>query len=1457
MSTYFEQSGAWNTSVLLKRSSPVASVGFDFTPLFEDTVLSLLPSALFLLVLPYRIACLHGQQPKVFSGGFLRESKSIFLVTLATIHLALLILHILSPSLRTPATLPESAVTFIASLGLCLLSRLEHARSVRPSAIINGYLLLTLVFDIARVRSLFRASAASSLSGVFSSMIAVKVTVLLAEAVEKRQILLPPYRELSPEETSGIYSRPFFFWLNQLMNSGFHRVLQNQDLYPIDKDMSSQVLQQRIKKVWNMTVQNQPRALFWAVLRANLKPFLYCLLPRLVQIGFKYTQPLLLTRIVSFASDESQPESIGWGLMGAFFLVLLGLALSNGVFYHMTFRFLTSARGSLISMIYAKTLDLDITALDESVAVTLMSSDVQSICNGLQLVHDLWAVPLELAIVVYLLAQEIKMAAIVPAGLALFCTVAILSMARYMSNAQKVWMKSIQTRVDVTATMLGSMKSVKMLGFTDWLSWNLQRLRVHELHEAKLFRRLLVLRVFLANSLRFLAPPVTLAIYTLVAKEGHGLSVTSVYSTLSLISLAASPVNVFIRAIPAMNAALASFARVQVYLQSDTRQDYRIFMDDPPASAQQAQTTSESIEMAHMSRPIRHATSEVITARDVSISWSQSASFSIHNINLSFYEGQFYFIIGPVGCGKSTFVKGILGETPSTKGFLHARHRETAFVDQTPWICNMSFRNNVVGASPYTDTWYHEVVNACGLGQDVAHLPHGHATKVGSSGISLSGGQKQRLALARAVYARKRVVILDDVLSGIDLDTQNHIMKSLFANQGLFRRLGTTVVLATHSVHSLSYADYIVAMQSDGSIAEQGTLEELEASGGYMSTLRAQYKHRTAKGSSSHKLPALNVAHSGSEQSPGIEATSQERTRQSGDWTLYHWYFGTVHWASTALWMSSFILEGMIPKLSEWLVNVWMNAVARQGSAVNSFYLGLYSMSSIITVLTLVSGSYHLLMFFAPRSAERLHERLLKSVMHAPLSFFTSVDTGTTVNRFSQDMTLVDHDLPYAVLDFVFALAGGVMSAIMICISTRYFAAVIPPLCLFLWMLQKFYLRTSRQMRLLDLEAKSPLFSQFLETLSGLVTIRAFGWTSVFEDQSLALLDESQRPFYLLFCIQRWLELALDLSVAVLGATLMVLVVKLRGTLGTGYVGLAILNVITFSQSLSQILRNWADLETSIGAIARIRECVAQTPSEDQPGETVGLAEDVDWSSWPSRGAIEFQNVCASYTAGDSDRNPVLRKLSLSVQAGQKIGICGRSGSGKSSLLAALFRLLEIDPRGRILIDDVDIARIPRQMVRRALNAIPQDAFFTQGTIRLNLDPGTQPSHEEVERALRRVGLWAAVQTKGGIDVPLDANAFSHGERQLLCLARALLRKSKVVVLDEVSSNVDVVADALMQRVIREEFAGCTVLAVAHRLETIRDFDRIAVMHEGQLVEFDTPEALLSTDTAFRRLYQS
>jgi len=296
-------------------------------------------------------------------------------------------------------------------------------------------------------------------------------------------------------------------------------------------------------------------------------------------------------------------------------------------------------------------------------------------------------------------------------------------------------------------------------------------------------------------------------------------------------------------------------------------------------------------------------------------------------------------------------------------------------------------------------------------------------------------------------------------------------------------------------------------------------------------------------------------------------------------------------------------------------------------------------------------------------------------------------------------------------------------------------------------------------MRLLDLEAKSPLYSHFLESLDGLITVRAFGWTSEFQEKNTALLDVSQKPYYLLFCIQRWLSLILDLMVMLLAVVLMIFVTKLRAEMSPGFVGLAVLNVMGFNQQLAMIIENWTQLETSFGAIARLRDFSAHTANENLEGEDGEIPQD-----WPSHGTVEFRNVSASYTA---DSNLVVRDLSLSVKAGEKVGICGRSGSGKSSLISTLFRMLEITPGSSIIIDGVDITTIPRQVVRSALNAIPQEPIFLKGTVRRNADPNSLHTDVAIIEAISKVRLWSLVFARGGLDADLDAEFFSHGQRQL------------------------------------------------------------------------------------------
>lgn len=411
-------------------------------------------------------------------------------------------------------------------------------------------------------------------------------------------------------------------------------------------------------------------------------------------------------------------------------------------------------------------------------------------------------------------------------------------------------------------------------------------------------------------------------------------------------------------------------------------------------------------------------------------------------------------------------------------------------------------------------------------------------------------------------------------------------------------------------------------------------------------------------------------------------------------------------------------------------------------------------------------------------------------------------------------------------------------------------------------MLQKFYVRTSRQIRLFDLEAKSPLFTQFLDLLQGLSTVWAFAWGPRFTEQYLDLLDASQRPFYLLFCIQRWLGLVLDLMTAVLVTVMMVLVVELRAQLSAQYVALAFVQVMSFGQSLSHVIQDWTQLETSFGAVARAKTFCTDTESEDRPAETGSVPE-----NWPAHGRVTIQDLVASYDARGSE--PVLRGVRLDIPAGAKVGICGRSGSGKSSLLGCILRLLKVGPGSRITIDGVDIKTLPRQAVRAAVAVVPQQPFFLKHTsLRDNLVVLRRMQHrqeheqeqqrtddDKILQVLRRLKMDDVVDRLGGLDSPLDADRLSQGQRQLLCIARAMLAGKRIILMDEAGSNVDERSERLVREVMREQFASCTVIAVAHRLGAVVDFDRVAVMGGGRLLEWDDPRALLKRDSEFKRLW--
>ncbi|TAQ88798.1 hypothetical protein B7494_g2879 [Chlorociboria aeruginascens] len=892
---------------------------------------------------------------------------------------------------------------------------------------------------------------------------------------------------------------------------------------------------------------------------------------------------------------------------------------------------------------------------------------------------------------------------------------------------------------------------------------------------------------------------------------------------------------------------LGCFERIQKYILGPRRKDQRFIIGSsrsPALSSRSSEeagiqlqtlgltpTSSQNYAISDLHSQGRSTISELnrvgILVRDLTARPTPKSEPVIVDLNLQLERSSITMITGPVGSGKSTLFRALLGELTPDKGSVSISSSEMAYCAQTPWLPNQTIQKCICGLRERPDSkynWYQSVLHACCLDEDLLQFPQSDQTILGNRGLTLSGGQKQRVALARAIYARQEILLLDDVLSALDTKTQQLIVDRLLGQQGLLRNSKTTVVLITNTTRYLHLADHIVVLSQQGTITEQGTFNSLREEEGYLENLIFS----PAPGPSAEITTIKNTSKALAKiQGPSSDQVS-DLTRKTGDISVYLYYYKSMSFFS----IMAFLASSAVAVFCRYFPQVWLEWWTEANGAHIAKYLTVYVILSILAMAFRASTLWWSFIWIAPRSSIALHYALLKTAMNAPHSYYTKTDIGTTLNR--QDMGLIDRNLPLA-------------STVTIFRST-YMACTLPLAIGSVYVLQKFYLLTSRQLRYLDLEARSPLYTQFIETLEGLSTIRATGWQTSCLEMNTQCLDIGQRPFYLLFCIQRWLNLVLDLMVTILATVVVALAVKIPSSTTGAAIGIALNNVLGFTQSLSLLVDNFTQLETSLGAISRLKNFEREVISENLPGEIETPPE-----NWPENGLIVFQEVTAAY---ESSASPVLRNISMTVYPGQKIGICGRTGSGKSSLLLTLLRILEIQS-GSILIDGVDLSTIPREKVRTSMTTIPQDPFIFNDTVRINADPTGVASDDKIISALSKVKLWDTIESRGGLDAQMKVQPLSHGQQQLFVLARAILCKDiiKILILDEATSQVDLETDQLMQDIIRREFKTHVIITVAHRLNTILDSDRVAVLSHGELVEFGDPRELMGKPSWFRDMH--
>ncbi|KAJ5634865.1 multidrug resistance-associated protein [Penicillium herquei] len=1415
---------------------------FDFTLTFEDGFFHLLPSSIFLLIFPVWFF-LSRKELKKSRSNQLSVLKAATISVLLIFQLIFVVFRSRNNELQTALSRPADMISLVAG-SICLLACYwEDQHGIRPSLILTLYWSTLTILQLPRLRTLWLiGESISPLPILWTCVFIATLAVLSAELIPKKRFLYEKYQSTTREERSDVWTWALFLWILPFLRVGFSQILGIRDLPPIDATLQATETLVGLRAGWESSKKRGGSHLMLrAVFRAYLVPFLTAIIPRLCLTVFTFCQSFLITQAVSYFehSDSSDSVDIGHAIVGAYALVYLGYALSTAIYWRQTFRFVTMVRGGLISILQQKTTQVKAIDLEDRAALTLMGTDVERIVTGFRSIHELWASPIEIVIGIWLLARQVGVASVVPAVIAMLCLLVTTRISTLSKSSQKRWIERVETRLELTTIMLSNMKAVKMLGLSETLRNLVDSLRKVELQTSRKFRKLLIWQIFLSNFPVDIAPMATFLLFSIIAlvKGDSTLLSTQAFTSLSLISLMTTPLMKFIQAVPSTYQCLGCFERIEAFCLMRNHENDR--------GVSHFSTSDDCTNLQHLSNSQQPT---IIECTAVDFAWSKHAEPTLKKVNMSIPRNKVTMVAGPISSGKSTLISSILGETEMLSGFVSRHFSQAAYCAQSPWIMNASIRMNITNTSQVVDEkWYQYSIWASAFDNDIKTLPGNHNFKTGSGGVALSGGQRQRLALARAVYSRQPIVVLDDVASGLDSRTTALIGARLFGQEGYFRQHGITVVMATHSRQLLSQADNVILLDA-GKIQFQGQYSDLPSNFNLETASDLETILPVNEDPSQSMVAAdIQIEETLSDHESELDSVSDD-SRRKGTWSVYQYYCRSAGYLLCITFVVFLGINALTTNFPTLWVDWWSAANTKHPNQKIGMYLGVYAMFSVVAVVSLGIASWALIIGMITNTALTLHSDILKTTVQAPFSFLRATDTGKLTNRFSQDMDLIDMKLPIISINAFSEAANCVTKLVILCAVSKYLSVVVPPLLAVIYAIQRCYLRTSRQVRLLDIEARSPLFTHFLETIQGAATIRAFGWQPQNQDRGKSLLNDSQRPVYALYCVQQWLSLVLDLTIAAVAVTVVATTTALRDQFSAGSIGVALNMVFTFSQSLNYMIQYWTQTEISIGAVARVERFVQETPSEERDIPTRTLEP-----GWPSQGQVQFENV--KVQTGNDDQ-VILDDISLSINPGEKIAICGPSGSGKTSFILALLQMIELK-EGSIQIDGQNLAELQPQEITSRLNVIPQEPFIMPGTIRLNLDP-TSSSHESsIENALRRVGLADRIEEMGGLDSSISISAWSVGELQLLSLVRAMIKHSSILILDEAMSSVDTETEGLMQEIIDRHFSGQTVLAVVHRLAYIERFDRVLVLKKGRIVEWDTPKALLSRDSELKKLYDA
>ncbi|KAL9235764.1 hypothetical protein vseg_010500 [Gypsophila vaccaria] len=1322
---------------------------------------------------------------------------------------------------------------------------------------VASFLMYSLFVVSGLARLIFVDESVLRLEDVISLICFVLSTVLLVTAirgstsgvvgVKEESTLHEPLLEkscVSSFASASIVSKTFWIWINPLLIKGYKAPLTANDIPSLSPEHRAETMSDLFDSKWTSLSKSCKNPVRTALFKCFWKDVAFTAFLAVIRVCVMYVGPLLLQRFVDFTSGiRTSPYE------GYYLVLTLVVAKSVEVLCTHQFNFQSQKlgmliRGTLITNLYKKGLKLTCSSRqDHGVGqiVNYMAVDAQQLSDMMLQLHAIWLTPFQVFVALILLYNYLGGAVLTTIlgilGVMLFVILGTRRNNRFWFNS----MHNRDLRMKATNEMLNYMRVIKFQAWEEHFSKRILSFRNTEHSWMAKFLYSLAGNLVVMWSTPILISTLSFATAILL---GVPLGAGTVFTTTTLFKMLQEPIKAFPQSMISITQAIISLKRLDDFMMS------------------------KELDEGSVQRVDGFDGVTAVEIRDGIFSWDDDGGVqTLRDLNLSIKKGELCAIVGTVGSGKSSLLASILGEMHKMRGKIRVCGT-TAYVAQTSWIQNGTIEDNILFGLPMDKQKYQEVLRVCCLVKDMEMMEFGDQTEIGERGINLSGGQKQRIQLARAVYQDSDVYLLDDVFSAVDAHTGSEIFKECV--RGALR--DKTVILVTHQVDFLHNADLILVMR-DGKIVQAGKYDSLLEAGTDFNALVAAHEtsmELVEAGSNSdipdnfpghEKSPNLLPVHNEvnaesnstkSKSEKGDSKLIKEEQKETGQVSLrvYKDYcteaFGW--WGVIAALLFSVSWQASIMAGDYWLA--YETSEDRVSSFSPSFFITIYAVIAAVSVVLVIIRSFFVTLF-GLKTAQLMFSRIFQSILHAPMSFFDTTPSGRILSRASGDQTNVDVFVPF-VLNLTVATYISLLSIIIITCQYAWptIFLVIPLGWLNFWY-RGYYLATSRELTRLDSITKAPVIDHFSESISGFMTIRSFGRQKRFIQENMDRVNANLRMDFHINGSNEWLGFRLEmLGSLLLCASTLFMILLPSNIIKPENVGLSLSYGLSLNTVLFWAVYTSCFVENRMVSVERIKQ-FSDIPSEAE----WNIKDRLPPPNWPTRGTVELKDLQVRYRPNTP---LVLKGMTLSIRGGEKVGVVGRTGSGKSTLIQVLFRLVE-PSGGKIIIDGIDISFLGLHDLRSRFGIIPQEPVLFEGTVRSNIDPTGLYSDDQIWKSLERCQLRDVVASKPEkLDSPVADNGenWSVGQRQLLCLGRVMLKKSRLLFMDEATASVDSQTDAVIQQIIREDFSACTIISIAHRIPTVMDCDRVLVVDAGRAKEYDSPSRLLERLSLFGALVQ-